>query len=115
MITRKMDMQYNESRIITAILKVVATAELYDPDATEETIRYCVEQDLEDVGFDVSVELLKDQKAEGYWMQFDLREHATISAKCSCCGWEAHYYEDDVAGMSYCPNCGAKMKAVKWR
>ena len=37
------------------------------------------------------------------------KEESTISGKCSCCGWEAHYYEDDVAGMPYCPNCGARM------
>ena len=37
------------------------------------------------------------------------KEELTISGKCSCCGWEAHYYEDDVADMPYCPNCGARM------
>ena len=45
----------------------------------------------------------------GRWIHLDPREDTTISGKCSCCRWEAHYYEDDVADMPYCPNCGAKM------
>lgn len=44
----------------------------------------------------------------GRWIHLD-QEESTISGKCSCCGWEAHYYEDDVADMPYCPNCGARM------
>lgn len=38
---------------ITAYLKV--TAEFYDPEATPETVRACVEQDLEDAGYEVDV------------------------------------------------------------
>lgn len=38
---------------VTAYLKV--TAEFYDPEATPETVRACVEQDLEDAGYDVEV------------------------------------------------------------
>lgn len=45
---------------VTATLKVVVTGEFYDDEASEETLRYCVEQDLEEVGFDVDVELLKE-------------------------------------------------------
>ena len=45
---------------VTATLKVVVTGEFYDDEASEETLRYCVEQDLEDAGFDVDVELLKE-------------------------------------------------------
>lgn len=44
----------------------------------------------------------------GQWIHFS-QEESTISGKCSCCGWEAHYYEDDVADMPYCPSCGARM------
>ena len=33
-----------------------------------------------------------------------------ISGRCSICGWEAHLYEDDVVGMDYCPNCGARLE-----
>lgn len=43
-----------EANRITAYLKV--TAEFYDPDATPETVRACVEQDLEDAGYEVGVE-----------------------------------------------------------
>ena len=44
---------------ISAELKVIVSAEFYDDEASEETLRYCVEQDLEDAGFDVEVRLLK--------------------------------------------------------
>lgn len=44
----------------------------------------------------------------GRWIHFN-QEESTISGRCSCCGWEAHYYEDDVADMPYCPSCGARM------
>lgn len=47
---------------ITAVLKVVVTGEFYDDEASEETLRYCVEQDLEDCGFEVDVSILKDKK-----------------------------------------------------
>lgn len=47
---------------VTATLKVVVTGEFHDDEASEETLRYCVEQDLEDAGFDVDVELLKEQE-----------------------------------------------------
>lgn len=47
--------------IITAILKVTVTAEFFDDEASEETVRYVIEQDLEDAGFDVDVAILKDQ------------------------------------------------------
>ena len=43
-----------EANRVTAYLKV--TAEFYDPDATPETVRACVEQDLEDAGYEVEVE-----------------------------------------------------------
>lgn len=32
-----------------------------------------------------------------------------ISGHCSRCEWNAIFYETDVLGMPYCPNCGAKM------
>ena len=49
---------------VTATLKVVVTVEFYEDDVSEETLRYFVEQDLEDAGFDVDVELLKEQDTE---------------------------------------------------
>lgn len=48
---------------VTTVLKVVVTGEFCDDDLTEETLRYAVEQDLEDAGFDVDVALLKEQEA----------------------------------------------------
>ena len=54
-------MMYEPNKII-ATLKVVVIGEFYDDEACEETVRYLVEQDLEDVGFDVDVKLLKEQE-----------------------------------------------------
>ena len=42
-----------EANRVTAYLKV--TAEFYDPEATPETVRACVDQDLEDAGYEVDV------------------------------------------------------------
>lgn len=42
----------------------------------------------------------------GKWIEDD---DSTVRGHCSACGWESHYYEDDVVGMDYCPNCGAYM------
>lgn len=50
----------DEPNKVTAILKVVVAGEFYGDEASEETLRYCIEQDLEDAGFDVDVELLKE-------------------------------------------------------
>lgn len=49
----------DEPKKVTAILKV--TAEFYDPEATPETVRACVEQDLEDAGYEVDVSNLESQ------------------------------------------------------
>ena len=38
---------------IKAKLIVEVEAEFYDNESSEETLRYCVEQDLEDAGFNV--------------------------------------------------------------
>ena len=47
------------------------------------------------------------ERKRGKWI--DEAYDFIISGRCSVCGWEAHLYEDDVVGMNYCPNCGAKM------
>lgn len=47
------------------------------------------------------------ERKTGKWIEID---DDLISGRCSQCGWEAHLYEDDVVGMDYCPNCGAKME-----
>ena len=38
---------------IRAKLLVEVEAEFYDDETSEETLRYCVEQDLEDAGFNI--------------------------------------------------------------
>ena len=48
------------------------------------------------------------ERKTGRWID-EAYEPFIISGRCSVCGWEAHLYEDDVVGMNYCPNCGAKM------
>ena len=48
-----------EPKKVTAVLKIVVTSEFYDEEASEETLRYCIEQDLEDIGYDVDVSVLK--------------------------------------------------------
>lgn len=47
---------------ITATLKVVITGEFYDDEASEETLRYCAEQALEDAGFDVEVSVVRNKR-----------------------------------------------------
>ena len=47
---------------VTATLKIVITGEFYDDEASEETLRYWVEQDLEDAGFDVDVSVMHDNR-----------------------------------------------------
>ena len=49
----------------------------------------------------------KPERKTGKWIVVD---DGCISGKCSVCGWEAHMYEDDVVGMDYCPNCGARLE-----
>ena len=47
---------------VTATLKVVIAGEFYDDESSEETLRYCVEQALEDAGFDVDVSIMRRNK-----------------------------------------------------
>lgn len=49
-----------------------------------------------------------EERKKGKWIDVDDADNR-ISGRCSNCGWEAHLYEDDVIGMPYCPNCGARM------
>lgn len=44
----------------------------------------------------------------GDWIEPD-GEEGTLAGTCSVCRWECRLYEDDVVGMPFCPNCGAKM------
>lgn len=47
---------------VTATLKIVITGEFYDDEASEETLRYCAEQALEDAGFDVDVSVMRNNR-----------------------------------------------------
>lgn len=86
---------------VTTVLKVVVTGEFYDDDATEETLRYAVEQDLEDTGFDVDVSLLKEQEAVS--PRYTPRD--IYSYECGICR------EPFDRTAKYCPGCG---RPVKW-
>lgn len=46
----------------------------------------------------------------GVWIKPYDDESILITGRCSACGWESHLLEDDVVGMPFCPNCGARMK-----
>lgn len=82
---------------VTAKLRVVVTGDFYDDDATEETLRYCVEQDLEDAGFDVDVALLKEQEAvKPTW--------SLGRPFCGACGLR-------IRGGKFCCECG---KPILW-
>lgn len=45
----------------------------------------------------------------GHWIDPDDGDGITACI-CSICDWHGHIMEDDVMGMNYCPNCGAKMR-----
>lgn len=84
---------------ITATLKVVVTGEFYDDEASEETLRYFVEQDLEDNGFDVDVELLKEQEALKPFIR-----HGCWWFQCGKCKAMIDY------GDKFCSQCGQEAK-----
>lgn len=98
----------DELNKVTATLKVVVTGEFYDDEASEETLRYCVEQDLEDDGFDVNVELLKEQ--EPMQVKTDMYGNAY-------CPWCSTNRSIEMGaqrlhlGTQFCPYCG---QVVKW-
>lgn len=98
----------NEPNKITATLKVIVTGEFYDDEASEETLRYCVEQDLEDAGFDVDVELLKEQEAKK--VKIDMYGNYY----CPWCSTDKTIEMGIMKlkiGTSYCPYCG---RPVSW-
>lgn len=87
---------------VTAKLRVVVTGEFYDDEATEETLRYCVEQDLEDAGFDVDVELLKEQDA----VEPKVIGENGFGHPVHACGKCGHLITES---MNYCSWCGCKV------
>lgn len=50
-----------------------------------------------------------EERKNGKWIEVE-DFYNRIRGRCSVCGWEAHMYEDDVVGMDYCPNCGARLE-----
>lgn len=44
----------------------------------------------------------------GYWIEPDDGDVLTACI-CSNCDWHGNIMEDDVMGINYCPNCGARM------
>ena len=46
----------------------------------------------------------------GEWIEPDEND-ITTACICSLCDWRGYIMEDDVRGMPYCPNCGAKMES----
>ena len=89
---------------VTATLKVVVTGEFYDPDATDETLRYCVEQTLEDAGFDVDVSVWSNKQ------EFNIMENNHVHLCNSCfksypdCSDDEHAIEfgDGIGGDNIC-------------
>jgi hypothetical protein len=93
-----------EPNKVTATLKVVVTGEFYGDEVTEETLRYCIEQDLEDAGFDVDVSLLKEQEPKKPIASEDPNSFRRYN--CPKCGRWFEFYKP-----AYCDKCG---QAVKW-
>jgi rubrerythrin len=104
--------------IITAVLKVTASAEFFDDDASEETVRYVIEQCLEDAGFEVEVELLKEQepveqKASEWLEDSDPGQEYGTTWACRKCRQSIHrpyIWNPYDSGYKYCPHCGAMME-----
>ena len=101
----------DKPRKITATLKVVVTGEFYEDEASEETLRYYVQQNLEDVIFDADVELLKEQEPillENQHKPYGISTNANSPwiSKCPRCGKKVEGKQ-----TRFCKYCG---QAVKW-
>jgi hypothetical protein len=106
----------DEPNKITATLKVVIAGEFYDDEASEETLSYCVEQDLEDAGYDVDVTLLKEQEPieqepillENQHKPYGINTNANSPwiSRCPRCGKKVEGKQ-----TRFCKYCG---QAVKW-
>lgn len=93
---------------ITATMKLVVTGEFYDDEASEETLRYCIEQDLEDAGFEVDVSLLKEQEAKQVINIDDSFEGMEVGNCPSC---NRAIVNLKIGETKFCKFCG---QAVKW-
>lgn len=98
---------------ITAVLKVTATAEFFDDEASEETVRCAIEQDLEGDGFNVDVALLKEQEAvEPTFKQDD--DGIFVWACGSCGAYMYHIYNGIDKAKEYAKYCRQCGRAVDW-
>ena len=50
------------------------------------------------------------ERKYGKWIEID---DGLVKGYCSQCGWLSYYYENEIIGMNYCPNCGADMREGK--
>ena len=57
--------------------------------------------------FEIAINRLKTDVRENIHGEWIIDDTETIHGHCRKCGWESHYYEDDVVGMNFCPNCGS--------
>lgn len=98
---------------VRAKLIIDVEGEFYDDESTAETLRYCVEQDLEDAGFNVidsevfklANKVSEQQPKTGHWKAHDTTFGRNIYY-CTACGRSLEIlYEYD-----FCPICGAKME-----
>ena len=105
---------------VEAYLLVKAKAIFDDEESNENTVRYLVEQDLEDVGYDVEVSLQSKSEdvapvKHGKW-EYHSGGNSLIyamnpeDAYCSVCGFHVDTTEVDFDGYKFCPNCGADMR-----
>ena len=47
------------------------------------------------------------ERKRGEWIEIN---DGLVKGYCSQCGWLSYYYENEIIGMNYCPNCGADMR-----
>ena len=77
---------------------------LEDDEATEQTVRFLVEEDLRDKGWDADVVEPKHGEWKAHTFIDEDGEEYVGSYECSNCG----LFTGPVK-LNFCPNCGAKM------
>jgi len=87
---------------VSANLLIKVVGEFDDYEVTEETIRYLVEQDLEEAGWsEVYVNTVPSAKWIVNIYKYDMERF-----ECSAC------YKTNNRATTYCPNCGRRMKEI---
>lgn len=85
---------------VSGTFVVKASTGYFDDEATAETLRYSIEQDLEDLGYEAEVSVLREQKPIAPVQEII---NDAIFWHCGKCG--AHLTDN------YCPHCG---REVDW-